>query len=146
MSEPAAKKKLSIEVTPAAIAQVVRLTRKRLAEGKAAPEGLRIGLRGGGCDGFSYVFEWADKPAAIRDHVLLPWASRIEQADRRLRPQLDEGLFARVIDEIPESWLAPEPGVTVPERRAGYVTFLTRRLETASAFVEEAARARAQLV
>ena len=63
-------KTLKIDVTPTAIAQVLKLVKKRVAEGKAAPEGLRIGLRGGGCDGFSYVFEWADKPAAARDHVI----------------------------------------------------------------------------
>jgi iron-sulfur cluster assembly protein len=66
-----APKALKIDVTATAIAQVVRLVKKRLAEGKGAPEGLRIGLRGGGCDGFSYVFEWADKPAAARDHVIV---------------------------------------------------------------------------
>jgi len=62
------QKQLSFEVTPAAVAQIVKLTRKRLEEGKAV-EGLRIGLRGGGCDGFSYVFEWADKPAGEKDRV-----------------------------------------------------------------------------
>jgi iron-sulfur cluster assembly protein len=67
--DAAAPKRLTIEVTPAAIAQILKLTKKRLAEGKVV-EGLRIGLRGGGCDGFSYVFEWADKPAGARDHVL----------------------------------------------------------------------------
>ncbi len=66
--EPQAKK-LTIAVTASAVAQIVKLTEKRVAEGKPA-EGLRIGLRGGGCDGFSYVFEWADKPASARDHVL----------------------------------------------------------------------------
>src|SRR5262252_9825197 len=65
-----AGKKLTIDVTDAALGQIRKLTEKRRAEGKA-PEGLRIGLRGGGCDGFSYVFEWADKPAdPKRDHVL----------------------------------------------------------------------------
>ena len=68
-TEPA-KKALKVDVSPSAVAQVVKLTKKRLAEGKAPPEGLRIGLRGGGCDGFSYVFEWADKAPAARDHVL----------------------------------------------------------------------------
>lgn len=57
------------QLTPAAVAQVVKLTRQRRAEGKPA-EAIRIGLRGGGCDGFSYVFEWADKPAGKHDHVL----------------------------------------------------------------------------
>jgi iron-sulfur cluster assembly protein len=66
----ASGKALKIDVTPSAIAQIVKLTEKRRADGKA-PTGLRIGLRGGGCDGFSYVFEWADKPAdPKRDHVL----------------------------------------------------------------------------
>lgn len=78
---------------------------------------------------------------AIRDHVLLPWADRIEEADRRLRSRLDEALFARVIEQIPETWLPPEPG-----RREGYLEFLTRRLAAAAEFVEEAVRARAQLV
>jgi len=63
-------KSLKIDVTSTAVAQVLRLWKKRLGEGKGAPEGLRIGLRGGGCDGFSYVFEWADKPAGKHDHVL----------------------------------------------------------------------------
>ncbi|HEY3595473.1 MAG TPA: iron-sulfur cluster assembly accessory protein, partial [Polyangiaceae bacterium] len=47
----------------------VKLTHKRKADGKPT-EAIRIGLRGGGCDGFSYVFEWADKPAGKHDHVL----------------------------------------------------------------------------
>lgn len=57
------------KVTPAAVGQIVRLTQKRQAENKPT-EAIRIGLRGGGCDGFSYVFEWADKPAGKHDHVL----------------------------------------------------------------------------
>lgn len=83
---------------------------------------------------------------AVRDHVLLPWASRIEEADLRLRPLLDGALFARVIGEIPDSWLLTDPGLSPADRRAGYLAFLTRRLEAAPAFVEEAVRARAQLV
>jgi iron-sulfur cluster assembly protein len=69
VEQAAGAKKLTIEVTPAAVEQIRKLTSKRVAEGKPV-EGLRIGLRGGGCDGFSYVFEWADKPAGARDHVL----------------------------------------------------------------------------
>jgi iron-sulfur cluster assembly protein len=82
--KPEDQKALKIDVTPAAIAQVVHLTKKRLAEGKAAPEGLRIGLRGGGCDGFSYVFEWADKPASARDHVFTLDSADTEVASVRI--------------------------------------------------------------
>ena len=82
---------------------------------------------------------------AVRDHVLLPWASRLEEADRRLRPRLSEALFAAIVEPIPDDWLSPDPGAAA-DRRAGYVDFLTRRLEAAPLFVEEAVRARAQLV
>jgi hypothetical protein len=84
---------------------------------------------------------------AVRDHVLLPWASRLEEADRLLRPRLSEEVFARILAQIPEDWLMAEPGVSTPaDRRAGYLTFLTQRLAAAPLFLEEAARARAQLV
>jgi iron-sulfur cluster assembly protein len=59
---------LSIDVTLAALTQIGKLVAKRTAEGKP-PKGLRIGLRGGGCDGFSYLFEWSDKDPEARDHV-----------------------------------------------------------------------------
>jgi hypothetical protein len=84
---------------------------------------------------------------AIRDHVLLPWASRIEEADARLRPRLGEELFGHIAEQIPEDWLAADSGVATPaERRAGYRTFLTERLAAAPLFTEEAVRAHAQLV
>jgi hypothetical protein len=81
---------------------------------------------------------------AIRDHVLFPWATRLEAADERLRPQLSEALFARIVEDLPETWFPPEPGLSPADWRAGYVSFLTQRL-AASAFLEEALRARTQL-
>lgn len=74
---------------------------------------------------------------AIRDHVLLPWASRLREADALLRPQLGEAVFERVLSLVPEEWL--------PETRAAYVSWLMQRLEAAPLFLEEAVRARAQL-
>ena len=84
---------------------------------------------------------------AVRDHVLLPWASRLEEADRRLRPLLDEALLARVVAQVPADWLPQESDLPAPDAwRAGYVRFLMRRLAAAAAFLEEALDARAQLV
>jgi hypothetical protein len=89
----------------------------------------------------------ASRFVAIREHVLLPWANRLEEADRRLRPRLDEALFARIVEQIPEDWLVPEGSPDSPaDRRAGYVAFLTRRLAAVPGFLEEAVNARAQLV
>ena len=84
---------------------------------------------------------------AIRDHVLLPWAGRIAEADAALRPRLTGELFGSILEQIPDDWLMADPGVPTPaERRAGYRTFLTQRLDAASLFTEEAVRAHAQLV
>lgn len=59
---------MAITATAKAIAEVKRLNDKRVAEGKSSA-GLRIGIRGGGCTGFAYLFEWADKPPAATDKV-----------------------------------------------------------------------------
>ena len=44
----------------------------RKAAGKRAtlPKGLRVGIRGGGCTGFSYLFEWSDSEPRAEDKVL----------------------------------------------------------------------------
>jgi len=34
------------------------------------PKGLRVGIRGGGCTGFSYMFEWSDSEPRPEDKVL----------------------------------------------------------------------------
>ncbi len=57
---------MAISVTPRAAEEIKKAasTRARL------PEGLRVGIRGGGCTGFSYLFEWSDEPARPQDKVL----------------------------------------------------------------------------
>ena len=74
---------------------------------------------------------------AIRDHVLLPWATEIEQADRDLRARLNPDVFAGILELVPETWLSAS--------RADYVDYFVQRLGD-SGFVEEAVRAREQLV
>lgn len=94
--------------------------------------------------------DWKDPVAsarsrfpAIRDHVLLPWASQIEAVDLTLRDRLNPLVFADVLENVPAAWLLPEPGIPhAAAKRAGYVSFLIERLNAASIFVEEAVRAR----
>lgn len=63
------EKKMDFTVTQAAMAEILRQHTKRSSEGKIA-KGLRIGLRGGGCTGFSYVFEWSDELNKPQDNIV----------------------------------------------------------------------------
>jgi hypothetical protein len=85
--------------------------------------------------------------SAIRDHVLLPWANGIGEVDAVLRSRLTEALFTAIIEQIPDDWLLPEPGLSGPDdKRLAYIRYLSGRLSAASSFVEEAVNARAKLV
>jgi iron-sulfur cluster assembly protein len=61
---PAARK-LAITVTPKA----AEMAKKQLAKRGTPDAAIRLGLRGGGCSGFSYVIEFADGPPRERDRV-----------------------------------------------------------------------------
>lgn len=65
----AAKKTLSIHVSDKAVIEIEKLGAKRVAEGKAPAFGLRVGIRGGGCTGFGYLFEWCDGEPRKTDRV-----------------------------------------------------------------------------
>jgi hypothetical protein len=84
---------------------------------------------------------------AIREHVLLPRADRIEAVDGALRARLNVAVFSEILAEVPDDWILPEPGAATPEaKRAAYVDYLAARLNAAPLFVEEAIRARNALV
>ncbi len=79
----------------------------------------------------------------IRDHVLLPYADPIREADERLASRIDSGLLTGLVDELPEAWLPHDPVVgDAQAQRAAYVRYLRLRLEPPRVFVEEADRAR----
>ena len=76
----------------------------------------------------------------IRDHVLLPFATRLREADERLAPVLTTDVLEGIVAHVPDAWLAG--GVEAGTRRAAYARYLERRLALPHAFVEEAFRAR----
>ena len=71
---------------------------------------------------------------AIAEHVLLPYAGSIAEADARLAPRLDRESIEEVLALVPDGWLA--------EPRRAYVEYLCRRLADPRSFAEEAERAR----
>ena len=75
---------------------------------------------------------------AIRDHVLLPWATEIAQADRELREKLGKAELEEVMARVPEDW--------IEQPRSAYVDYFLHRLAAADEFVEEALRVRTLLV
>ena len=74
----------------------------------------------------------------IAEHVLLPGAGSILDADLRLRTRIDAAAIAAAVALVPVDWFAGG------DRPAAYVTYLTERL-TAGGFTEEAERARRAL-
>ena len=88
--------------------------------------------------------EHATRPfERIAAHVLLPYATSIEDADRRLAGRLDATLIDGLVAAIPDAWLPDDPVTGDPDgQRQAYVRYLERRLAAPRRFVEEAERAR----
>jgi iron-sulfur cluster assembly protein len=61
-----AKPKRTLTVTPAAVDAM----RGQLAKRGTPDAAIRVGIRGGGCSGFSYVIEFDDNPPRPQDLVL----------------------------------------------------------------------------
>lgn len=79
----------------------------------------------------------------IKEHVLLPFAGSIVEADSALAPQVTPDLLARIAGLVPDGWLEDEPGLSsAADVRAAYVDYFARRLSSPRGFVEEAEAAR----
>jgi hypothetical protein len=70
--------------------------------------------------------------AGIEDHVLLPCAGSVHDADERLAARLTPAVVRAAVDAVPGEWLGAEE----------YVHYLTRRLESPRLFAMEAEGAR----
>lgn len=81
----------------------------------------------------------------IAEHVLLPHAASIEGADARLAPLLTTPGLDRIVDAIPDAWLADTRFDGPADERDAYRRFLAARLAARPVWVAEAERARIEV-
>jgi hypothetical protein len=83
----------------------------------------------------------------VKDHVLLPQAANIREADELFRSILTPELIRDIVSLIPEEWLMMDSvNITPGEKRKTYQEFLTTRLANSVVFVNEAEHARQSLI
>lgn len=92
--------------------------------------------------------EQARKPfGLVKDHVLLPFASKLEAIDATLRTILTQERIIEIVKLIPDQWLNFDSSVTsVDELREVYSNFLMTRIAHSEIFVTEAQHARKLLI
>jgi len=83
--------------------------------------------------------------ADVRRHILLPWATNLEEAAAQASALLNPAVLTEILAQIPNEWLhSSHP--TPAEARGAYLHLLTRRLDASPIFTQEALRARAYLI
>lgn len=82
----------------------------------------------------------------VREHVLLPFADALEEADAMLAPLLTREVLSEIIAAIPDEWLgATEEFADATAQRAAYLNYFMQRLEAPRAFAQEAIDAKRRL-
>jgi hypothetical protein len=75
----------------------------------------------------------------VKDHVLLPYASRLEEVDAAYRAVLTPALIEEIVGLVPDEWLAGGPWTESPDRVRGiYTEFLIKRMQQSAVFLENA--------
>ncbi len=103
-------------------------------------------------NGASFYFHhsWQNFDAAaktpfkyVKDHVLLPQATKLDEADQFAHEVLNDSVFRDIVNLIPEDWLQWEDAEeNADEIREVYFNFMKTRLENSQIFLKEAKNAR----
>jgi hypothetical protein len=93
---------------------------------------------------------WPDGAAQAKfpllaDHVLLPFAGSILEADERLAPRLDPATLEASVAAVPDDWLGAADEAEAAVAREIYLNYLSERLTAPRAFAAEAEEARRAL-
>jgi len=99
----------------------------------------------------SSVTEQALRPfVQVKDHVLLPRASRLQEVDVLFRERLTPERIDAIVELIPDEWLVNFPGASAGETpvdiRQVYKDFLATRVANSSVFLTNALHAREGLI
>lgn len=79
----------------------------------------------------------------IRDHVLLPQATKVREVDKQYRDLFNPENLENLLSAVPDEWLREEGrDITAEEARIVYVEFLSRRVQNSSVFVDQIESAR----
>lgn len=85
--------------------------------------------------------------ALIKDHVLLPQATLLEEVNEQFQTLLTDEKLKAIVDLLPDDWLNWEGNEQSPDEiRAIYYQFLVLRKANAATFVNQAQNARATLI
>jgi hypothetical protein len=85
--------------------------------------------------------------ALIKDHVLLPQASLLEETDAEYKALLTEEKIRAIVSLLPNEWLQWEGVEQTPEEvKEIYVQFFLVRLQNSSIFIKQAQNARQALI
>ena len=91
--------------------------------------------------------ESSERPfVQVKDHVLLPWATELETADKTAKAVLTPERIHSIVSLIPDDWIAAPAYAKDEDVRKVYESFLLNRLSHSSIFVNEAQHARETLV
>lgn len=79
----------------------------------------------------------------IREHVLLPFAEMLREADAVLSEKITPDILEEILRLIPDEWLTlGSPFAAASEYRAAYAQYLLTRLSLPRDFIQEAINAR----
>ena len=95
---------------------------------------------------------WADPEAhAVRaferigEHILLPFAGSLLEADDRMAPRLEAATLDRIVDQVPDAWLRDTRFGAPDEERLAYRRYLAARLGAHATWAATAERLRTEV-
>lgn len=106
----------------------------------------------GACLYFHHNFQnWEEQALRpfmlVKDHVLLPQATELEQTDAAFHALLTDEYIRNIINLVPDEWLSGDATLdSVNEHREVYYRFLTTRFAQSQIFLNEAQYAAKSLI